>query len=72
MSITRDEGIHEPMCRRSTEALLGHNDPPTYEPRTELGKRLQKNVRWLFYNGGRYWEGFQIALPQYNLSLIHI
>lgn len=70
MSITRDEGIHEQMCRRSIEAMLGHNDPLTYEPRTELGKRLQKNVRWLFYNGGRYWEGFQIALPQYNLAVL--
>ena len=36
-------------CGLAITKLPGHPDPLTYsEPKTELGKRLQKNVRWLY------------------------
>lgn len=71
VGITRDESVHEQMCRRSIEALLEHNDPLSYEPKSELGKRLRKNVQWLFYNGARYWERYQVGLPDYDLSVLY-
>lgn len=69
-SVTRDEHVHEQVCKLAIKAWIGTDDPLTYEPKTELGKRLQKNVRWLFYNGGRYWEGYTGALPKYDLSVL--
>ena len=41
----------------------------TYEPKTELGKRLQKNTKWLYFNGGRYWSGYKKAVPRYSLAV---
>ena len=42
----------------------------TYEPKTELGKRLQKNTKWLYFNGGRYWSGYKKAVPRYSLAIL--
>ena len=47
-----------------------HPDPLTYQPKTELGKRLQKNVHWLYFNGGRYWTGYKQAVPKYDLAVL--
>ncbi len=69
-SVTRDEHVHEQVCKLAINAWLGTDDPITYEPKTELGQRLKKNVQWLFYNGGRYWEGYKNALPQYDLAVL--
>ena len=55
-SVTRDEQMHEQMCGLSITKLLEHPDPLTYEPKTELGKRLQKNTKWLYFNRGRHWS----------------
>lgn len=69
-SVTRDEHVHEQVCRLAVEAWLGTNDPLAYEPKTDLGRRLQKNARWLFYNGGRYWQGYSKALPDYDMAVL--
>ncbi len=44
-SVTRDEQNHEIMCGLAITKLLGHPDPITYVPKTELGKRLQADDR---------------------------
>lgn len=69
-SVMRDEQNHEQMCRLTITRLLEHPDPVAYEPRTALGKRLQKNVKWLFYNGGRYWGGYKKAVPKYSFAVL--
>lgn len=69
-SVTRDEQNHEQMCGMAIKALLESDSPLTYEPKTDLGKRLQKNASWLYYNGGRYWEGYKRAVPKYNLAVL--
>lgn len=69
-SVTRDEQMHEQMCGLAITKLLEHSDPLTYEPKTELGKRLQKNAKWLYYNGGRYWDGYKAAVPRYSLAVL--
>lgn len=69
-SVTRDEQNHEQMCGLAITKLLGHPDPITYEPKTELGKRLQKNAKWLYYNGARYWGGYKQAVPKYSLAVL--
>lgn len=69
-SVTRDEQNHEQMCGMAITKLLEASSPLTYEPKTDLGKRLQKNAHWLYYNGGRYWSGYKQAVPKYNLAVL--
>ena len=69
-SVTRDEQNHEIMCGQAITRMLGHPDPLTYEPKTELGRRLQKNAKWLYFNGGRYWTGYKQAVPKYDLAVL--
>lgn len=69
-SVTRDEQNHEIMCGLAIRKLLAHPDPLTYQPKTELGKRLQKNAQWLYFNGSRYWSGYKQAVPKYDLAVL--
>lgn len=69
-SVLRDEQNHEQFCGMAITRLLAHTDPLSYTPRTDLGRALQKNARWLYYNGGRYWTGYQNALPKYSLAVL--
>ena len=69
-SVTRDEQNHEQMCGLAITRLLEHPDPITYQPKTELGKALQRNAKWLYFNGGRYWNGYKAAVPKYSLAVL--
>ncbi len=69
-SVASDEQNHEIMCGLSITKLLDHPDPLTYEPKTEIGKRLQKNAKWLYFNGARYWNGYKSAVPKYDLAVL--
>ena len=69
-SVTQDEQNYEQMCGLAIRALLGWDDPLTYEPKTELGMAAQRNTQWLYFNGGRYWEGYKQAVPKYSLAVL--
>lgn len=69
-SVTRDEQNHEQFCGMAITKLLEHTDPLTYIPKTDIGKRLQKNTRWLYFNGSRYWTGYKNAVPKYSLAVL--
>lgn len=69
-SVTRDEQCHEQTCGLAITKLLDWPDPLTYEPKTELGEALQRNAKWLYFNGGRYWEGYKKAVPKYSLAVL--
>ena len=69
-SVTQDEQMLEQMCGTAITRFLEHPDPLTYTPKTELGRRLQKNTRWLYHNGARYWTGYKAAVPKYSLAVL--
>ena len=69
-SVTRDEQNHEQMCGMAITRLLESTGPLDHEPRTDLGRRAQRNVRWLYHNGARYWNGYKKAVPKYPLSVL--
>ncbi len=69
-SVTQDEQNHEQMCGLAIRKLLAWDDLMTYEPKTELGMKAQRNARWLYFNGGRYWEGYKQAVPKYSLAVL--
>ena len=69
-SVTQDEQNHEQMCGLAIRRLLNWDDPLTYEPKTDLGAAAQRNAKWLYYNGGRYWDGYKTAVPKYSLAVL--
>ncbi len=69
-SVTRDEQNHEQMCGLAITKLLGSPSPLEHEPKTELGRRAKRNAQWLYYNGGRYWNGYKKAVPKYSLAVL--
>jgi len=69
-SVTRDEQNHEQTCGLAITKLLDWPDPLTYEPKTPLGEELQRNAKWLYWNGSRYWEGYKKAVPKYDLAVL--
>lgn len=69
-SVLRDEQNHERFCGLAITKLLEHPSPRDYQAKSELGRKLHKNVRWLYYNGARYWEGYKKALPKYSLPVL--
>lgn len=69
-SVTRDEQNHEQMCGLAITKLLGSTSYLTHEPKSALGEKAQKNVKWLYYNGARYWEGYKRAVPKYSLAVL--
>lgn len=69
-SVTRDEQNHEIVCGMFIKKLLNHPDPISYEPKTEIGKKAKINTQWLYFNGGRYWNGYKTAVPKYSLAVL--
>jgi len=69
-SVTRDEQNHEQICGLAITKMLEHPDPLTYTPKTEIGRKAQRNAHWLYYNGGRYWNGYKSAVPKYSLAVL--
>ena len=69
-SVTRDEQNHEQLCGQAITRLLEHPDVLSYVPKTEIGRKAQKNAHWLYYNGSRYWEGYKSAVPKYSLAVL--
>ena len=69
-SVTRDEQNHEQFCGMVIKKLLDPPDPLKYEPKSVLGKKAKKNTQWLYFNGGRYWEGYKKAVPRYSLAVL--
>jgi len=68
-SITRDEVNHEDVCGRAITALTP-GGPLGYEPQTDIGRLAQNNVRWMYHNGARYWNGFKSAVHKYPLPIL--
>ena len=68
-SITRDEVNHEEVCQR-TVGRLWSVTPTEWEPKGELEALALRNIRWLYYNGGRYWKGYSEALNKYPMPVL--
>lgn len=68
-SITRDEVNHEEVCGRAI-TMLTPDGPLGYVPQTDLGRLAQNNVRWMYHNGARYWEGFKGAVHKHPLPIL--
>lgn len=68
-SVVRDEMNHEEVCGRAI-SILTPGGPLGYEPETTLGKLARNNIEWLYFNGSRYWTGFNKAVDKYPLAIL--
>jgi len=68
-SIVRDEQNHEETCGRMIQRVWP-GGPLQFQPRTELERLAQRNLKWLYYNGARYWNGYSQALYRYPLAIL--
>ncbi len=68
-SITRDEVNHEEVCQRTVTKLWSPT-PTEWKPQNELEALALRNIRWLYYNGGRYWKGYSEALKKYPMAVL--
>lgn len=68
-SVVRDEHNHEEVCERAIQAMVP-NGPLNFEPKTPLGHLARHNIKWFYYNGGRYWDGYKRAVDKYPLPIL--
>ncbi len=68
-SVTRDEQNHEQLCGMAIKRLTP-GGPLDYQPQSELGERAQRNAKWLYHNGARYWSGYKRAVEHYSLAVL--
>ena len=68
-SITRDEVNHEEFCQRAIQRLWP-GAPLNWEPKSKLEKLAVRNLKWLSYNGSRYWRGYQNAFGKYRMPVL--
>jgi len=68
-SIVLDECRHDECCMRACNRLCA-GFPWNYKPRSDFENRALKNIQWVYYNGSRYWKGYQSAFNKYSFPII--
>jgi hypothetical protein len=68
-TVIMDECRHDECCMRACNRLCPYflNG---WKPKTEMDEQALRNVRWVYYNGGRYWNAFSAAFSKYRFPLI--
>lgn len=68
-TITYDENRHNVLCGLAIEnAVQGF--PFNYKPRDELERKAVLNVKWVWWNGSRYWKAYLDAYKKYTLDIL--
>ena len=44
--------------------------PLNWEPKNKLEELAKRNIKWLYYNGSRYWKGYQNAFSKYRIPVL--
>lgn len=68
-TITRDEVNHEEFCQGVLQRLLP-GAPVEWQPQSPLEEDSLRNIKWVYYNGGRYWKGYLQAYTKYSLPVL--
>jgi hypothetical protein len=69
LTIARDEGNHDEMCRRVVETVLP-GFPYRREPTSELERYAANNLRWIHFTNSRYWQSYKRAYDERSLSAV--
>ncbi|MBX8632932.1 MAG: hypothetical protein M1422_07545 [Candidatus Thermoplasmatota archaeon] len=68
-TIVMDECRHDETCMRGCNRLCP-KFLKGWKPRNALEAKALRNIRWIYYNGGRYWEGYTRSYDKYRFPLI--
>ncbi len=68
-SIVLDECRHDECCMRACNRLCPFF-LKSWKPQTDLEAKALRNIKWVYYNGGRYWKGFARAFEKYRFPLV--
>ncbi|MHB8669231.1 MAG: hypothetical protein ACYDAD_01520 [Acidimicrobiales bacterium] len=68
-SIARDEVNHEEVCQRVVQRLVP-GGPLNWQPDSDLERAAHNNIEWLYFNGARYWTGFEKSFDKYPLGVV--
>lgn len=66
-----DEMRHDQCCKMACNALCP-GFPWRYKARNDLERRAVRNIKWIYYNAGRYWRAFSNAIGKYPLSVLYV
>ncbi|MDE1675274.1 hypothetical protein [Nocardia gipuzkoensis] len=69
LTVARDEGNHDEMCRRVVETVLP-GFPYHREPSSDLERRAANNLEWIHYTNSKYWGGYKAAYEDRTLSAV--
>lgn len=69
LTIARDEGNHDEMCRRVVETVLP-GFPYRREPTSALERQAANNLQWIHYTNSKYWSGYKNAYRERSLSAV--
>ncbi len=68
-TVVMDECRHDEVCMLACNKLCPYF-LKGWKPDSEMDAKALRNVRWVYYNGGRYWKGYQKAYEKYRFPLI--
>ncbi len=68
-TIIMDECRHDECCMRACNRVCPYF-LKGWKPKTELEAKALRNVKWVYYHGGRYWKGYVRAYEKYRFPLI--
>src|SRR5208283_5102469 len=68
-TIIMDECRHDECCMRACNTLCPFF-LKGWKPQNDLEANALRNVKWVYYNGGRYWKGYIRSFEKYRFPLI--
>src|SRR5487761_461128 len=64
-----DECRHDECCMRSCNKLCP-NFLQGWKPKTTFDENALRNIKWVYYNGARYWKGYNSAYTRHSWPII--
>jgi hypothetical protein len=68
-TIVLDECMHDECCMTACNRLCPRF-LSGWKPKSDLENRALRNIRWVYYNGGRYWNAYLDSYNKYRFPLI--
>jgi len=68
-TIVMDECRHDECCMRACNRLCPYF-LKGWKPETRTDENALNNIKWVYYNGGRYWKAYVSSYSKYRFPLI--
>ena len=68
-SIVMDECRHDECCMRACNKMCPYF-LQGWKPKTAFDEEALRNIKWVYYNGARYWRGYSTAYVKHSWPII--